>query len=124
GYDDAHRLRTAIARLSHAAAEDIAFVSNAAAGLGIVTAGLDLKPGEVVTLSEEFPNNLYVSGVREVAWERFYESIDERTRMSAISEVNYSSGFRPPLQEIARFLRERGVLLFVDGTQSVGALQF
>src|SRR5262245_45844521 len=44
--------------------------------------------------------------------------------MLAISEVNYSNGFRPPLEDIARFLRERGVLLLVDGTQSVGALRF
>jgi selenocysteine lyase/cysteine desulfurase len=41
-----------------------------------------------------------------------------------LSTVNYATGFRPPLEEIARFLRERGVLLYVDGTQSVGALQF
>ena len=38
-YDDADRLRAAIARLIHASAEDVAFVSNAAAGLGIVMAG-------------------------------------------------------------------------------------
>ena len=123
-YGDADRLRGAIARLIHASAEDIAFISNAASGLGIVTAGLGLKPGEVVTLSQEFPNHLYVPGVQEVPWERFYEAIDGRTRMVALSEVNYSTGFRPPLEEISRFLRDRNVLLLVDGTQSVGALQF
>jgi cysteine desulfurase / selenocysteine lyase len=123
-YDDADRLRGAIARLIRASAEDIAFISNAAAGLSIVIAGLELKPGEVVTLAGEFPNHLYMAGVREVCWERFYDSIDGRTRMAAISEVNYSNGFRPPLEEISRFLRHRNVLLLVDGTQSVGALQF
>ncbi|HML18125.1 MAG TPA: aminotransferase class V-fold PLP-dependent enzyme, partial [Bryobacteraceae bacterium] len=61
---------------------------------------------------------------REVPWERFYESIDERTRLVALSEVNYSSGFRPPLDELSRFVRERDVTLFVDGTQSTGALRF
>jgi selenocysteine lyase/cysteine desulfurase len=123
-YDDADRLRGTIARLIHAAPEDIAFVPSAAAGLGIVTAGLGLKPGEVVTLAGEFPNNLYVSGVREVCWERFYESVGARTRLVALSEVNYSTGFRAPLEDIARFLRERNVIFLIDGTQSVGALQF
>jgi len=41
-----------------------------------------------------------------------------------LSTVNYATGFLPPLEEISRFLRERAVLLYVDGTQSVGALRF
>jgi selenocysteine lyase/cysteine desulfurase len=32
-------------------------------------------------------------------------------------------GFRPPLAEIAAFLRERNVIFCVDGTQTLGALQ-
>jgi selenocysteine lyase/cysteine desulfurase len=132
-YDDADRLRASIARLIHATPDDIAFVTNAAGALGIVAGGLEWKHGDnVVTLADEFPNYLYLPALverygvefREVPWERFYDSIDARTRMVTLTEVNYSSGFRPPLAEISRFLRERGVLLFVDGTQSVGALRF
>ena len=44
-------------------------------------------------------------------------------RLAAIVP-HLGAGFRPPLEEVSRFLRERGVLLYVDGTQSVGALQF
>jgi selenocysteine lyase/cysteine desulfurase len=44
--------------------------------------------------------------------------------MVAISQVNYATGFRAPVGEIARFCRERGVILYVDGAQSVGALKF
>jgi selenocysteine lyase/cysteine desulfurase len=62
--------------------------------------------------------------LRQVPWECFYAAVDNRTRLAAISEVNYSSGFRAPLEEIGSFLRERGILLYVDGTQSVGALRF
>ena len=58
------------------------------------------------------------------AWSEFYEAVNERTRLVVLSTVNYATGFRPPLEEISRFLRERGVLLYVDGSQSVGALQF
>ncbi len=132
-FDDADRLRVSIGKLIGASADDIAFIPNAAAALGIVAAGLKWSKGDnVVTLADEFPNYLYLPALverhgvefREVPWERVYESIDARTRLVAISEVNYSNGFRPPLEELSRFLRERGVVLFVDGTQSVGALRF
>ncbi len=61
---------------------------------------------------------------REVAWERFYDSVDSTVKLVALSEVNYVTGFRPPLAEISHFLKARGIPLFVDGTQSCGALQF
>jgi selenocysteine lyase/cysteine desulfurase len=38
--------------------------------------------------------------------------------------VNYNTGFAPPLAEVSDFLRARGVLLYIDGTQSLGALRF
>src|SRR5437899_5559488 len=62
--------------------------------------------------------------LRTAPWSGFYRSVNERTRLVVLSTVNYATGFRPPLEEISRFLRERGVLLYVDGSQSVGALQF
>jgi cysteine desulfurase/selenocysteine lyase len=122
-YDDADRLRASIARLIGATSDDIAFVGNAAAALGMVLAALDLKADDnIVTLQDEFPNYLYMPQMREVAWTRFYESIDGNTRLVAISEVNYATGFRPPIEEISKLTRERGIVLFVDGTQSLGAL--
>ena len=122
-YEDADRLRGSIAKLIGATADDIAFVSNAAAALGMVLAALDLKADDnIVTLQDEFPNYLYMPQMREVRWERLFESIDKNTRLIALSEVNYATGFRPPIEEISKFTRERGIILFVDGTQSVGAL--
>ena len=124
-YSDADRIRASIARLIHAEPDDIAFVPNAAAALSIVLAGLESKPGEnIVTLDDEFPNYLYQDAARKVAWDRIQESVDDRTRLVAFSEVNYATGFRPPLAEIASFLGKRGVPLFLDGSQSVGALTF
>jgi cysteine desulfurase/selenocysteine lyase len=132
-FDDLDRIRASAARLIHAAPQDIAFIPNASTGLSILLSGLAWKPGDrVVTLKDEFPNNLYALGwlaargveFVECEWEHFYSAINHRTRAVAISMVNYSTGFAPPLEEISRFLRARGVLLFVDGTQSLGALQF
>ena len=132
-YDDADRLRAKIGRLICCGPEDIAFVPNASTALGVLLTGLDWHPGDrIVTLEHEFPNNLYAPalvgrfGVEmdEVPWERFYESIGPRTRLVAISSANYNTGFAPPLEGISKFLRSRGVLLFIDGTQSLGALRF
>jgi cysteine desulfurase / selenocysteine lyase len=123
-FDDADRLRASLAQLINATADDIAFTPSAAHVLSFILNGLELKDGDnIVTLRGDFPNQLYLPQLREVEWERFYDSIDARTRMVAISEVNYATGFRPPLAEISRFLRERDVLFFLDGTQSAGALK-
>jgi selenocysteine lyase/cysteine desulfurase len=138
-YDEAERLRTPIARLINASPADIAYIPNAATALGLVAGGIDWEPGDnVVTLTDEFPNQLYLPGLlqdrgvefREAAWERvdnckrFHDSIDARTRLVAISEVNYATGFRAPIEEISAIAHSRGALVFVDGTQSTGALRF
>ncbi len=132
-YDDADRIRAKIGRLINCAAEDVAFVPNASTALGLLLAGLDWRPGDhVLTLEHEFPNNLYAPGLLErigvsttaCPWDRFYESVTDRTRLAIVSSVNYNTGFAPPLAEMAEFLHARGVLLFFDGTQSVGALRF
>jgi cysteine desulfurase/selenocysteine lyase len=124
-YTDTDRMRASIAQLIHAGPDDIAFVPNAAAALSIVLSGIAARPGDnIVTLDDEFPNYLYQDSARKVAWDRLLDSVDERTRLVAFSEVNYATGFRPPLAEISNFLGERGVPLFLDGSQSVGALTF
>ena len=132
-FNDADGIRASIARLIHATADDIAFIPNASTGLSLLMGGIDWNPGDrVVTLQDEFPNHYYypsflsARGVEfiETSFERFYESVTPRTRLVALSMLNYSSGFRPPLPEIARFVRERGALLYVDGTQGLGALEF
>jgi cysteine desulfurase / selenocysteine lyase len=132
-FDDMDAVRASIGRLVTCAPEDVAFISNAAAALAILISGIQWEPGDrVVTLRDEFPNNLYALGALssrgveaiEASWDQFYESINEQTRLVAISSVSYATGFVPPLEEISAFLRARGVLLFIDGTQSVGAMRF
>ena len=132
-FDDADRLRERVAQLINCKADDIAFINNAGAALSLLIGSLDWKPGDrIVTLQDEFPNNIYHPALLErlgvefveTPWERFYDSISPRTRLVAISTVNYTNGFAPPIEEMARFLRERNVLFFVDGTQSAGALRF
>jgi cysteine desulfurase / selenocysteine lyase len=132
-FRDADGIRARIAEFIRCQAADIAFIHNASAGLSLLLGGLDWKTGDqIVTLEDEFPNHYYYPshlggcGVEfvETAWEGFYGKLTPRTRLVAISTVNYSTGFRPPLEEISGELRRRGIMLYLDGTQSLGALPF
>jgi cysteine desulfurase / selenocysteine lyase len=132
-FDDADRIRESIARLIHCGAADIAFVPNASTALGVMMSGIRWSAGDrIVSLKDEFPNNLYfpahlaARGIEftEVPWDRFYDAVDERTRLVLMSTVNYSTGLRPDLAAVSRHAHSRGALLYVDGTQSVGALEF
>ncbi|MFB3829737.1 MAG: aminotransferase class V-fold PLP-dependent enzyme [Bryobacteraceae bacterium] len=132
-FDDADSIRALAARLVHCRPEDIAFIQNASSGFSLLLGGIDWKPGDrIVTFHNEFPNHYYhPSWLRRIGVEfvdadygNFRQAVTERTRLVAVSTVNYTDGFRAPLQELAPWLHERGGLLYVDGTQSVGALEF
>ncbi|HZU26938.1 MAG TPA: aminotransferase class V-fold PLP-dependent enzyme [Bryobacteraceae bacterium] len=132
-FDDVDRTRVAVAQLINASSDDIAFVNNAATALGILMSGIEWREGdEVLALEHEFPNNLYAPAAlsrrgvvfRECDWAGLDSALSERTRLVLLSTVNYTTGFRPPLSGLGERLRKRGVLLYVDGTQSVGALKF
>jgi selenocysteine lyase/cysteine desulfurase len=58
----------------------------------------------------------------ETEWESFEDAIARGARLAVLSTANYTNGFRPPLEAISRLCRQHGTLLYVDGTQSVGAL--
>lgn len=130
-FDDMDLLRAAIARWIGAEADDIAFITSASNGLSTVLSGIDWREGdEMLTLTDEFPNQLYAAesqhGVRGVVrpWSEFEAAISERTRLVLLSTVNYRTGLRPNLEGIIPLLRDRGILVYLDGTQSSGALRF
>jgi cysteine desulfurase / selenocysteine lyase len=131
-FDDADEIRRSIAQLVNCQGEDVAFIPHASTGLSLLLGGLEWKAGDrVVTFQNEFPNNLYFPsllgerGVEfvETDWDGLPNALNERTRVVVASTVNYTNGYRPPLEELSRLTRERGILLYLDGTQSVGALQ-
>ena len=132
-FDDADAIRGSIARLIHADAADIAFCTASSWALSLLLGGLPWdKGGRVVTFQNEFPNHVYypsllaARGVEfvETDWEGFEAALTPETRLVILSTVNYTNGFRPPIEEIAALLRRRGILLYCDATQSLGALPF
>jgi cysteine desulfurase/selenocysteine lyase len=58
-----------------------------------------------------------------IAVERVADAIDRRTRVVAISFVEFSSGYRNDLRALGEVCRDRGCYLVVDGIQGVGALE-
>jgi cysteine desulfurase / selenocysteine lyase len=131
-FDDLDGIRASVGRLVGCEGRDVAFVTNASSALSLLLGGLDWKPGDqVLTLENEFPNHYYYPQLLrfrdvefvETCWDRFFEAVTPRTRLVAISSVSYITGFRAPLEKIAPFLRERGILFYLDVTQGLGALR-
>ncbi len=127
-FDDVDAIRASIARLIHCEAGDIAFFPNAATPLSLLINGIDWKPGDrVLSFENEFPNHPYWGealaerGVHfdEVPFGEWREALREETRLVMVSTVNYTTGQRAELSELPR-----QTLLYVDGTQSLGALRF
>ncbi len=129
-FDDHDRLRAKIARLIRSSPGDIAFFQNASSALAVLMHGIRWRQGDqVLTLEHEFPNQIYAPlfpGLElvEAPPERFFDSFTPRTRLVAVSAVNYTTGYRAPLEQISAECRRRGVPLYVDGTQLCGALKF
>ena len=129
-FDDMDEVRSLIGRLINCSSSNIAFTLTASAALSQFLGGIDWKPGDrIVTLRDEFPNHYYYArslsarGVELIEMD-FIDSIPERTRAVAISTVNYVNGYRPDCAAIVRIAHAAGALVYIDGTQSVGALEF
>jgi selenocysteine lyase/cysteine desulfurase len=129
-FDDMDEVRGLAARLIHCQAEDIAFCSNACAALSLFLGGIAWNPGDrVLTLPDEFPNQYYYANTLrsrgvELLETNSFDSLPDRTRAIVLSTVNYTNGYRADVAHISRLGHDAGALLYIDGTQSVGALQF
>nr|MBA2733251.1 aminotransferase class V-fold PLP-dependent enzyme [Acidobacteriota bacterium] len=117
----------------------VAFMRNTSDALSTVANGLNWREGEnIVTFRREFPSNVYAwlrlreaQGVEvrfcderdgRVDVDELISLIDNRTRIVAISHVQYGSGFRADLERIGRAARSHDALLVVDVIQAMGAL--
>lgn len=136
-------LRGSFAELIGAEATDIALIPNTTTGVAAIANCIDWQPGDhVLTFSGEFPSNVTPW---QVAAKNFgvelellplapmMRSVDEgiaalrskvrdRTRLIAISAVQFQNGLRMPLGPIAAVAREAGAELFVDAVQGCGAV--
>ncbi len=130
--------RERFARLVGAGPDEIAFVKNTSEGVSFVAAGFPWRDGDnVVTSNVEFPSNVYpwmrlqprgvevrMVPAREgrVRKEDLFEACDGKTRVVALSSVEFANGFRNDLPGIGEYCQHHGIFFFVDGIQSLGVL--
>jgi cysteine desulfurase/selenocysteine lyase len=128
--------RRDVARLINSHPDEIAFVNSTTQGIGLVAEGFPWHEGDsVVTALEEYPSNLYpwmnlaTRGVTtrlvpsrngRVEADDLFAAMDETTRLLTISHVEFASGFRNDLDDLAARCHERGVAFFVDAIQGLG----
>ena len=131
--------RQLVAGMLGARPEQVAFMRNTSDALSTVANGLGWHAGDnLVTFRHEFPSNLYpwlrlrdALGVEvrvceerdgRVDVDELIRLIDGRTRIVAISQVQYASGFRADLERIGRVARAHDALLVVDVIQALGVI--
>ncbi|MFZ9887227.1 MAG: aminotransferase class V-fold PLP-dependent enzyme [Myxococcota bacterium] len=134
--------RASVGRLVGAPAERVSMFHTCAAALSQVALGFPLGTGdEIVTWDQEYPSNAYPwyvaarrAGGRvvavpsapnlEVETPRLVEAIGPRTRIVAISWVQYQTGALTDLHHVAEACRRVGAWLVVDAAQALGVLPF
>lgn len=138
--DIADECRERFARLIGAGSDEIAFIRNTSHGLSLVASGLDWRSGDRVAVASalEYPSNVYpwldlerrgILGIDVIEPEGgavtangVERALRPETRLVAVSSAQYATGGVTELTEIGGLCRDRGILLCVDGIQTVGAL--
>lgn len=142
------RLRQASAELLCTSPDNLAFVKNTTEGIALIANGYPFEPGDqVISYVHEYPANHYpwkrqeqrgvelvllpdrdITGNappgRPVAWTMrdLEERVTPRTRIVALSHVQFASGFTADLEVLANLCASRGIDLVLDAAQSLGAL--
>lgn len=135
-YRHAEHIRQLGARLVGGDPDEVTFVKNTSEGLCYVANGIQWVTGDnVVSTAMEFPANVYPwmqleqRGVQlkrvaeddgRVPFDRLASAIDRRTRLVAVSAVQWGNGFRFDLARLGEMCQEKGVLLLVDAIQALG----
>jgi cysteine desulfurase / selenocysteine lyase len=137
-YELPNRIRTSIAQMIGAKAEEVAVTTGAGAGAMAVAHGLQWNPGdEVITAKSEFPLQyttwkpmeqregikLKVVSPRErfITAEDFIAALTPQTRLVSVSHARYNDASLLDAAKLAKACHAQGALLLLDVSQSCGA---
>lgn len=143
-FTDANQLKGKFAQLIHADdAQRIAIGPSASYCLANAAQNIPLEKGEEILLTaEQFPSNVYcwqraASNVsanvifaekpidKDQSWtDCIIDAINAKTKVVAMGNVHWADGTLFDLIRIRTACNEVGAYLIIDGTQSVGALDF
>ena len=134
-------LRGALARLLNAAPSELALVSCLSGGLNALANAIDFSGprNKVLVTDFDFPTTAQIWRAQEsrgaviesvpclegeltIPPERFAERLDESTLILSLPQVCYRNGAKLDVAPIVKLAREKGVRVFLDCYQSVGAM--
>ena len=141
-------LRKSLGELTGAEPKNFSFMKNTAEAMSVIANGYPLSDGdEIISYVHEYPSNHYPwlvqqrRGARLVllddtdpigdlapgkprGWsmDDLERATTDRTRIVAISHVQFTSGFAADLAQVGEFCHQRGIDLVVDVAQSLGAM--
>ena len=132
------KARPAAARLINAHEDEIALVESTTHALSLAASAIPLERGDRVAISDLEFLEVAVPWIQrkkdgieidvipnhhgEVRVEDFAARITPRTRVIAISSVQWTNGFRLDLGAFSKLCRDRGIWLIVDAIQQLGAI--
>lgn len=140
---EAHRAAAAAAAgLLGAAEDDVMLTHSTREGVNVVIYGMDWKPGDELLICDlEHPAlttpakvitermGVRVTSAPITTMSTFEESLNlvksaitERTRLVALSHIQFTCGLRLPIGQITKAAHAAGVPVLVDGAQSVGQI--
>jgi cysteine desulfurase/selenocysteine lyase len=133
------QLRGTVAQFIGADFSEIAFTANVSQGAALVANGLIWQENDnIIVPDNQFPANIYpwknllkkgvqvrrpVLSRNENYLAELERCVDRRTKLLALSLVEYDDGFRYDLEKISAFCSSQNVLLFLDAVQALGALK-
>ena len=133
--------RSAIARLLHAEADDVAVTTSVSQGVSALVSALPLdgERNRIVISEYEFPTvgqiahaqelrgaevvHVHPGSDGEIPAERFAEAIDERTALVCCTTLSYRSGHRHDVGAIAEAAHAAGAIVLADSYQACGAVE-
>jgi selenocysteine lyase/cysteine desulfurase len=137
------RLRTKLAAMLGAEAEEIAITRNTSEGSNMIVNGLDLKEGdEILITTHNHPSSnqswkvrarrhkLAVkeapvpipAASRQQLLDSIAAAVTPKTRVIVVTHVTNTTGNKYPVKEIAGLARKHNAWFHVDGAQTFGAL--
>ena len=132
----------AVANLLGTAEDDIILTHSTREGVNVVIYGIDWKPGDELLICDlEHPAlttpakvvaermGVRVTSAPITTMSTFEDSLNlvksaitDRTRLVALSHIQYTCGLRLPIGQITQAAHAAGVPVLVDGAQSVGQI--
>jgi selenocysteine lyase/cysteine desulfurase len=141
-------LRSAVAALLKTAPDHVSYQRNTSEGMGLIANGYPFSPGDrIISYIHEYPANHYPWRLQEArgvhldllpdrpvntagtpggacGWDMndLEKLVTDRTRVVAISHVQFASGFGADLKELGDFCADRDIDLVLDAAQSLGCM--